>query len=125
MTIIGGATFENGVVEAMSMEEATVTVENVHIEHPVNINRVDVDVQYITVPSVFLLLLFLHSIHLNSINLFKISKVSKICCDVIISDVAELTPVEVINEKGESNTMHIENIIPKNPAPLVKKSSLL
>ena len=77
LTIIGGATFENGVVEAMSIEEATVTVENVHIEHPVNINQVDVDVQYITVPSVFSLLLFPHSIQLNSINLFKISKVSK------------------------------------------------
>ena len=77
MTIIGGATFENGVAEAMSIEDATVTVENVHIEHPVNINQVDIDVQYITVPSVFLSLLFPHSIHLNSINLFKISKASK------------------------------------------------
>ena len=52
LTIIGSATFENGVVETMSIEEATVTVENVQIEHPVNINQVDVDVQYITVPSV-------------------------------------------------------------------------
>ena len=126
MTIIGGATFENGVVEAMSIEDATVTVENFLIEHPVNINQVDVDVQYITVPSVFLLLLFLHSLHLNSINFFKISKVSKKkCCDVIISDVVELTPAEVINEKGETKMMYIENIIPKIPAPPASAASVV
>ena len=72
MTIIGGATFVNGVVEAMPIQEATVTVENVHTEHPVNIDQVDVDVQYVTVPSVFSLLLFLQSIHFNSINFLKI-----------------------------------------------------
>ena len=65
LTIIGGATFVNGVVETMSIQEATVTVENVHTEHPVNINQVDVDVQYVTVPSVFSLLLFLQLIHFN------------------------------------------------------------
>ena len=59
MIIIGGATFESSVVAAMSIEDATVTVENTPTEHPVNIRQVDVDVQYITVPSVFSLLLFL------------------------------------------------------------------
>ena len=43
----------------MLIEDATVTVENAHTEHLVNIRQVDVDVQYITVPSVFSLLLFL------------------------------------------------------------------
>ena len=41
----------------MSIEDATVTVENAHTEHLVNIRQVDVDVQYITVPSVFSLFL--------------------------------------------------------------------
>ena len=59
LTIIGGATYENGVAEAMSIEDATVTVENAHTEHIVKIRQGDVDVQYITVPSVFSLLLFL------------------------------------------------------------------
>ena len=51
----------------MSIEDATVTVENAHTEHLVNIRQVDVDVQYITVPSVFSLLLFLKCCHLNSV----------------------------------------------------------
>ena len=54
----------------MSIEDATVTVENVHTEHLVNIRQVDADVQYITVPSVFSLLLFLKYCHLNSVNFF-------------------------------------------------------
>ena len=116
MTIIEGTTFGNSVADTMSIQEAAVTVENVHIEHPVNINQVDVDVQYITVPSVFLLLLFLHSIHFNSINFFKISKVCKRnCCGVIISDFIELTPIDLINEKGERETMFVEKIVPKVP----------
>ena len=36
LRIIGGATFDSGVVAAMSVEDATVTVENAHTEHPVN-----------------------------------------------------------------------------------------
>ena len=73
MTIIGGATYENGVAEAMSIEDATVTVENVHTEHLVNIRQVDVDVQYITVPNVFSWLLFLKRCYLNSVIFFHAS----------------------------------------------------
>ena len=101
----------------MSIQEATVTVENVHTEHPVNINQVDVDVQYVIVPSVFSLLLFLQSIHFNSINFLKIiNGFLNNCCGVIILDVVELTPVDVLNEKGETETMFVEKIVPKFPS---------